>query len=560
MAFDFQAYRNPYVSTIADLLSRGEDAKAKALVDTASAQARAAEIRGQAYGGAIENVGKIVSGIPAQIQAGKDQAFKNEQQAQARLEFADKATERAEQAKGKEAVRFLASLDQSPDPNYQRDPATGTSRYEGPPSPDYSNLFDQGDFGQKTFNPAKTRQALNAAGYGAYADKLMVNVGKQNQDIADFVQKRNDTVAQAANHALAMFRAPKADGSQTSWADAVNGVGSSLVANGIYKQSDLDALIASGQDQGRQGQEQLLIGLMRKGSEKAVSLAPGTTTMLGGQVIGVTPSNAKTTIGDVSLAQYQKYVTDTVAAGGTPMSIEEYKRAPVVPPMVTVPGPDGKPVRRPMTAQEMKTGARVYERPRVAAAEYDPNSTKAQEGFEKQYQAILQRTLSSRSGGMGLEDQKVNQAKHLLAIFSQNQDPKTGEYKIPLVLQTELALGLARLVSPTGNVGLELEQKLNQASAKGDVAQLVTYVTGVPVTGSTQEIFKMFRDSIVRQGTVAEQNREAYFDSIRAFAPTDLSEERRTQLEKGLKLNRISTPDAAPKTPIVVGKYKVVVN
>jgi hypothetical protein len=61
MAFDFQAYRNPYVSTIADLLSRGEDAKAKALVDVANAQARAAEARGQAFGGAIENVGKIAS-------------------------------------------------------------------------------------------------------------------------------------------------------------------------------------------------------------------------------------------------------------------------------------------------------------------------------------------------------------------------------------------------------------------------------------------------------------------------------------------------------------------
>ena len=61
MAFNFQAYRNPYVSTIAELLSRGEDAKAKALVDVANAQARAAEARGQAFGGAIADVGKIAS-------------------------------------------------------------------------------------------------------------------------------------------------------------------------------------------------------------------------------------------------------------------------------------------------------------------------------------------------------------------------------------------------------------------------------------------------------------------------------------------------------------------
>ena len=328
MAFDFQAYRNPYVSTIADLLSRGEDAKAKALVDTASAQARAAEIRGQAYGGAIDSVGKMVAGLPAQIQAGKDQAFKNEQEAQARLGFADKARERAELAKGKEAVGFLASLNQGPDPNYQRDPATGTSRYEGPPSPDYSGLFDQGDFGQKTFNPAKTRQALTAAGYGAYADQLMVNVGKQNQEVAQFVQGRNDTVAQAASHALAMLRAPKVDGSQTAWADAVNGAGAALVANDIYTQPQLDALIASGQDQGRQGQEQLLIGLMRKGSEKAVNLAPGETSTLYGQSIMRTPSNVKTTPADIQVEQYKAYEAAELKAGRTPVGIEEFGKTP----------------------------------------------------------------------------------------------------------------------------------------------------------------------------------------------------------------------------------------
>jgi hypothetical protein len=101
MAFNFQAYRNPYVSTIAELLSRGEDAKAKALVDVANAQARAAEARGQAYGGAIESVGKIVSGIPAQIQAGKDQAFQKAQRERLIVQQArdDAATTRLDQSR-----------------------------------------------------------------------------------------------------------------------------------------------------------------------------------------------------------------------------------------------------------------------------------------------------------------------------------------------------------------------------------------------------------------------------------------------------------------------------
>ena len=61
MAFNFQAYRNPYVSTIAELLSRGEDAKAKALIDVANAQAQAAQVRGQAWGGAIEGIGQTAA-------------------------------------------------------------------------------------------------------------------------------------------------------------------------------------------------------------------------------------------------------------------------------------------------------------------------------------------------------------------------------------------------------------------------------------------------------------------------------------------------------------------
>ena len=53
MAFEYTPYRNPYIGTIADLMARGEDAKAKALIDVASAQARAAEAKGQIYGNAI---------------------------------------------------------------------------------------------------------------------------------------------------------------------------------------------------------------------------------------------------------------------------------------------------------------------------------------------------------------------------------------------------------------------------------------------------------------------------------------------------------------------------
>jgi hypothetical protein len=177
------------------------------------------------------------------------------------------------------------------------------------------------------------------------------------------------------------------------------------------------------------------------------------------------------------------------------------------------------------------------------ASAADPTDPKIQQRLEQQYRPVLTREISSRSGGLGLEDQKVNQALHLLSIFDQNKDPKTGEYKIPRVLQSELALGLARLISPTGQVGAEIMREVNQRTAKGDLAGLVTYLTGTPVTGNTQDIFKMYKDSIERQGNQAQANREGYFNAIRAMAPTDLEDARRQKLEESLKLNRM--PDAS---------------
>lgn len=185
--------------------------------------------------------------------------------------------------------------------------------------------------------------------------------------------------------------------------------------------------------------------------------------------------------------------------------------------------------------------ANELEHYRMVEAHDDPSTPKNQERLEQQYRTVLTRTLSSRSGGMGLEDAKVNQAKHLIALFDQTKDPKTGEYTIPRVMQTEIAMGLARLISPTGVVGEGTLNEINQRTGKSDLAGALTYITGHPFTGNTQEIFKMYRDSIERQANVAQDNRESYLNSMRAFAPTDLADERRQQLEKGLGLNRIDS-------------------
>jgi hypothetical protein len=72
MPFQYRPYQNRYVGTITDLMGRGRDAEAQALIDSANAQARAAQVSGQAWGGAIQGIGNTIAAIPGQMQAGQD--------------------------------------------------------------------------------------------------------------------------------------------------------------------------------------------------------------------------------------------------------------------------------------------------------------------------------------------------------------------------------------------------------------------------------------------------------------------------------------------------------
>lgn len=171
----------------------------------------------------------------------------------------------------------------------------------------------------------------------------------------------------------------------------------------------------------------------------------------------------------------------------------------------------------------------------------DPASPQNQEKLEQAYRSLAQTVIRSRSGQLGVEDQKVGTAKHLLAMLEQAKNPD-GSYDLARVQRRELATGLARLISPTGAIAENQVDQLDQLTAKGDLADFLTYVTGNPklVNAAPQKIAELFRDSIIRQGRQAEQNREKELDFIRSSRPTDLDPKRAIGIENGLSgLNSI---------------------
>jgi hypothetical protein len=93
-------------------------------------------------------------------------------------------------------------------------------------------------------------------------------------------------------------------------------------------------------------------------------------------------------------------------------------------------------------------------------------------------------------------------------------------------------MGLAALVAPGGVVSDSARNEITQRTLKGDFNGAITYVTGTPFKGSTQNVFKNLVDSIDRQGQVSEDLRNQSIKFLHGLAPTDLEQNRIDALEK----------------------------
>lgn len=173
---------------------------------------------------------------------------------------------------------------------------------------------------------------------------------------------------------------------------------------------------------------------------------------------------------------------------------------------------------------------------------------KYQGKLEKDYTNMKLKVLSNRSGGLGLENQKVDQAIHLRKAINEYYDKKTGEYNIPPSLHSEFVMGLARLMSPGGVVAQQTMDDLRQRTAREGAANVLISMGFDPkqVGGTTQSVAKFFVEQIDRQGQTSEENRNGYMDYLRGQAPIDLDPSRIAKHDK-VGLNSFS--DLLQKSP-----------
>jgi hypothetical protein len=526
--FQYSTPSNPFVGTIGQMIEQRGAIEAARAVAVANAQARAAEASGAAWGGAVRDIGHTVGSTITQL-------------ADPRRKLDQMAVDRATQMQTGERV-----LDQAMQPGAApQGPAEGGGTLPTPTRSPY--LGEDG-----LYDIPKLTQVLAASGVAHLSPELL----KGAEAINDSILKHQDLQLKTAQAETVLY-GDMADGALK------------LVKAGVPIERALDVAAAPGLatqrfDQRRFMQlkdrllamspadQQAALGslmdaaakispekdlakdakrLDRYNRETASNLVPEKPTEVS---LAADAANA-----DSPTRAQSQAALDKLRDQKNPPSLEEQYLKAVA---------DGKKESAQMILDTWKAKAAASRDP-VATAQLeairsltqqeaqarledrDVSSPKNQQKFEQEYRTVLQRGLSSRSGGLGLEDAKVQQANHLLALMDQNLDPKTGDYNIPKVQYEELALGLARLVSPGGTVGEGMKNDLVQATAAGDLKKVATYLTGTPFNGSTQDVFKMLRDSIQRQGSVAMDNREGEMRYLRGLAPTDLAESRRQALE-----------------------------
>jgi hypothetical protein len=193
-----------------------------------------------------------------------------------------------------------------------------------------------------------------------------------------------------------------------------------------------------------------------------------------------------------------------------------------------------------------------------AKAADETHENTRQDRLEQNHATRMMKIVSLRSGGLGLQDAKVNQAIDLRTMANQNYNPQTGAFEIPPSMHAELVLGLARLLAPTGQISYEQTKDLQQKTAKEGLAKMYIYLTGKPIAGPTADVAKLFIHTIDRQGETSEKLRDHYLEGIKSMRPTGLAQERadaveRTALGSSFRDLLAQSPDLAGRAPADAG-------
>lgn len=159
------------------------------------------------------------------------------------------------------------------------------------------------------------------------------------------------------------------------------------------------------------------------------------------------------------------------------------------------------------------------EKQQAAQAAYDVNQpfreVQRQDKLEQRATQLITKAVQNRSGGVGLQDNKVNAAIHARELINQAYNPETGEYDVTQVPYGELAESLGSLLSGGTGSSEGRVNALKQRTAQGDFNAALSYMSGKPSNATSQDALKQLVHMIDRQGEVSEKLRDTYVEQLK---------------------------------------------
>lgn len=165
-----------------------------------------------------------------------------------------------------------------------------------------------------------------------------------------------------------------------------------------------------------------------------------------------------------------------------------------------------------------------------------------QNAMEKQYETTVDKIVGFRTGGLGVQNVKVDAAGHALNLLNQTYDPNTKTFNIPPMLQAELAANVNNTISGSGVTADSMRQELQQRSIYGDWNKTMQYLMNTPKNSLPQDNAKLLSETIIRQGIKSQQYRDRYMETQKSLYPSGLAQSRVDRINK-MKFGNSFTDD-----------------
>ncbi len=141
--------------------------------------------------------------------------------------------------------------------------------------------------------------------------------------------------------------------------------------------------------------------------------------------------------------------------------------------------------------------------------------------LEQEHATRLSKIYSNRSGGLGLQDAKVNAAIHSRELIEGARD-KDGSVHINQITSPELAMSLASLVSGGNAPAVETIKSMTPEALSGYIKSRIGFLFGKPVDVLPKAWVESLTHQLDRQGLTSEALRNQELTALKGLRPTRL--------------------------------------